>query len=211
MLKKLRVAIPIPIHLGLGNRISTPLSGNRFPELHQPTFLDEKEIGYYNAPFYDFDHQSFDLLYGFYNGEITLGEAWSRLDTLLNHRIAIIRELECEFAHMKPGFFFYMHVMDALQHLALESSQLYNSYARLNNLIGDLSTKLDQDECKLLIVSDHGWDWENLNHSDQGFYSSSFKMKKPQGIDSFRQLIMKEVTIKVKDENQDTSSRDWRS
>jgi hypothetical protein len=53
---------------------------------------------------------------------------------------------------------------------------------------------LQNKKLKILIISDHGFDFKRGTHSLEGFYSANYKLSfKPKGAQDFRELVMKSL------------------
>lgn len=181
----------IPISLGLGKKTRVKLmrfkKPSDFPKLEGETFLDIIDSATINAPFYDFENVCWEVSNEFGKGKISLEE----LIEAIQKRYQDIRD---KILVEAPGLdkeivFAYMLFPDYLQHLFYNNSQEIQSlYMDLDRFVKELKKKIDGD---LLIVSDHGFDFETETHSLKGFYSMNRKINfEPRKITDFYNLLL---------------------
>lgn len=185
----------INVSMGLWKRIGK-IAPSRFPKLTQDTFLDYINSKLINAPYYNYDNKGLDIVYKFGKRRISLKQTINQLDNLYEHRKKqILYEVE-NFDNFDVCFA-YMHFPDLLQHLLFLSPHILKEhYVNLDNFTRLLQLKLDQTTL-LIIVSDHGLNLENGNHSKNGFYSSNFILtKKITRITDFASLTQELKSIK---------------
>jgi len=181
----------LPLSLGLAKKISKPskqISPSRFPKLNCKTFLDFPEVREVNAPFYSFDNKTFDLSFKYSQGDISIDEYVAELEKiLLNKQRLVLRELERD--RKSKVIFFYIHALDLLQHITFVKGQefLRKYYEGLDLFL----SKINQIEKGIIIVvSDHGFNFETGSHSMNGFYSSNEIIRpKPSDITDFYKIV----------------------
>jgi len=168
-------------------------SSKRFGNLKQKTFLDIMNSKEINVPFYNFDNKTFDVLYLFGNGKLSLAQSIKEIKSIYEKRKRqIVNELEN--INNSDIVFAYMHTTDVLQHFLF--NQIYEiekHYINLDNYLSVLKRKLEYSygDVIFIIVSDHGFDFEIGNHSRRGFYSSNVNLiPKPEKITDFYGIIL---------------------
>jgi len=99
--------------------------------------------------------------------------------------------------------FVYLSMPDIAEHLFYKGIKdriyLYSIHKKLEKLISPLLNMANENNYVSLIVSDHGFDFENYYHSDYGFYSLSKNIMwfKPRGITDFRNLIIRLINTSI--------------
>ena len=86
-----------------------------------------------------------------------------------------------------------MHTTDLLQHLSLSKDDIEKHYIDLDNYVSSLMVELENSfECfTLILVSDHGFDFDKGTHSMNGFYSTSTHLNPiPEKITDFYGIIL---------------------
>jgi hypothetical protein len=169
---------------GIGRKISPMEVARTFLPINHNTLLDQKEVEYLNAPGYNFDNSSFKLCYKWASNQIEMEELRQSLRELLDTRLkTVIREIRNRNCKV---FFAYIHALDSLQHISMKPSQVREDYLMINEVTGIISGNVKE----LIILSDHGYNFEKRLHSMQGFISSNTG-ETPDNIIELRQFIEK--------------------
>jgi len=178
----------VPLSLGLSKRIHKPIEHSRFPELNFKTFIDFPGVREVNAPYYSFDYKSFEISFKYRQGILSINDCIAGLEKiLLNKQKLIIKEMEED--DKSKVIFFFIHALDVLQHFIFVKGPkfLRRYYAELDNFLYEVN-KIGDD--RIIVVSDHGFDFETGTHSMTGFYSCNEVIKpKPKDITDFYGIV----------------------
>lgn len=143
-----------------------------YPKLEHPSFLDKKNVEYYNAPYYDFNI-------------LKSNQDWQRMtENKMSSKDLIDKswwEFQIHFLEAqrrfkrtdKPIFFCYFYFLDMIQHLVdSDHDSVKNAYENVDCFV-KLMKRIKPNHL-FLVLSDHGF--ENMDHSSHGFYSISKKL-----------------------------------
>ena len=158
----------------------------KFPDLETNSFLDVRDSKIINVPFYNYDGKAFEILRYLGAERISLERAVELIDNIYRWRKERILEATTEVA--EDLVFAFMHFPDVPQHLLFtRPSKIKEYYFDLDRFVYEVKNRV---EGFLLIVSDHGFNFESGEHSGHGFYSSNIALNpKPIGITDFFSIL----------------------
>lgn len=164
------------------------------PELEDKTFLDEIESKKVNVPYYDFSKEkSGETWLKFIKGELTSKEFKNELEKEFgNVKDEIIDSIKSTSNQLLMG---YTSFLDSIQHhFYMDMDYLEEKYRETDRFVGKIKDLIG-DEVLIIIVSDHGADFEG-GHSNHGFYSSNqaLDLNEPE-ITDFYELVMERFNL----------------
>ena len=174
----------------LGQRIGRK-APRKFPDLKIPTFLDFKGTAEINAPYFSYDHRVIAQIQKLINTDKDI--ILNQLREILNSRI---RNIEEKIQQLLPNYkvvFAYMHYPDCIQHLEWHNykEEIIPLYNRLNNFTKKISEDIMHNN-RLVILSDHGFDFNVGTHSKWGSFSTNKPiLPQPESIVDFFHLVKK--------------------
>jgi len=176
------------------------ISPARFGDLNRESFLDIIKSYEINAPYYSFDNKTFVVMHHFGNDKLSLVQSIKEIKLIYeNRKRQIISEIK-NIGNIDTVFAF-MHTTDSLQHLShLNISEIKKHYIDLDNYVSILKRKLEDTFKNIIfiIVSDHGFDFTIVDHSNYAFYSSNTPLiPRPKKITDFYRIILDIVDKKA--------------
>lgn len=174
----------VPVQLGLTKRIVH--EPKRFPPLPYKTFADRIDIDLMNVPFYNFDHWIFNTGFELTKDRISLSEFLLKLVMYFNQLTAkVTRAVDS----MGPHLFAYLPFPDIVHHFCYHDRRIIaEHYRELEEFIAHIEKRTDGP---ILIVSDHGFDFQTKRHSLKGGFSLNRPLyPAPKRITEFYSLIL---------------------
>ena len=188
-LAKLKKLFPF-ISFGLGRKVCGQITG--FPKIDRKTWIDLPNVKEINAPFYSYSNEVFSASRRFSShkdldvyrkdvGEIFVKDSKKILDEL---------SVEVEKGS-SDVVFAYTHFPDLFNHVWFteELSKLEKLYKKIDAFTGSILRLLQDTDTHVIIVSDHGFDFEKGHHSNLGFISSNKFMNFPKNIVGLGKMI----------------------
>jgi predicted AlkP superfamily phosphohydrolase/phosphomutase len=161
-------------------------------KLPNPTFLDTINSKAINAPYVNHDNSCFILSHKFSIGELSLEETLELLKSDYHeHKQLILKEVE-SLTDVDVVFAFINHI-DHFQHKAMYRQEIVEEiYSDIDNYVGVLKEKLTikYPNSYIIIVSDHGFDFNTGKHSKHAFYSTNIPLDPaPKKITDFYKIV----------------------
>lgn len=175
------------ISLGIGKKVTGMITG--FPELDKKSWVDLPNVAEINSPYYSYTNEFFELCRKL--------DRDKDLDAFQNEVLAIyekdtqkiINEVSSEMESPRFDIIFaYIHFPDLFNHFWLQDLDvLYSLYRKVDDFVGKVLSIVEG--VHVIIISDHGWDFNEEKHSDFGFISSSEFMNFPKDIIGLGKLM----------------------
>lgn len=180
ILNLLKRALPF-VSLGLGMKVTKAVT--EFPKLDRKTWVDKPNVEEINVPYYSYDNRDF-LLGQEFSETKDLELYRKKMEALYYEEIENILERTRKIVkkEISPDIVFaYSHFPDSFHHI------WYSDKGRIKEYYFEISDFVDRikriiGETHILIISDHGFDFEKNAHSKFGFISSNKEMVLPESI-----------------------------
>jgi hypothetical protein len=178
--------IPYKFGTGIADTVRKRVK-KQFPPLTQQTFVDLEGVLEINMPYYSHDHSGIDAL-GKLHKE-SPSAVMTRLLTQFEYDQYGIYNRAKDKIQQCQVLLAYLSYPDLVQHLGYSLPQIiFNHYKDLDAYVGHI--KQNFPEMRLIIISDHGFDFAAGTHSSHGFFSSSSPIvPQPRKITDFYQLV----------------------
>ncbi len=160
--------------------------------LEEPPFTRFFKTSYmFNVPFINYDFAASLLMHLWSRGSFTLMHLRRMLRMVYSYRKEMLVRLLRENNGL-PLFVAYFHFPDVYTHIAKRRSQLQKHYEDLNSFVATLKEELTDDDT-FIILSDHGFDWNDHMHGQLGFYSCNRELvPNPHKITYFYEWLKRE-------------------
>lgn len=180
LLQSLKRIFPF-ISFGIGKRVTGRIEG--FKKLDRKTWVDNPNVEEINVPGYSYKNETFQFLEDF-RANKDLESYRRRLYWLFLKKTAEVvfkTKVLLKEGEKIDIVFAYLHYPDVFNHVWFtEKDTLKRYYFEINEFVGYLKSILK--DTHLLIISDHGFDFNKNKHNDFGFISSNKKMIFPKSI-----------------------------
>ncbi len=176
----------IHLSLGLGKALNIEVHKG-FPELEEKTFFDFADVFGFNVPYHNHDSTIFMFNYLLYRKKMKFEEYKREIYNLFEERkLQVISNV----SNFNKTTFVYLEFPDIIQHIEFMNREVLNQhYFQLDGFVKHLKSLFDFDN--FVIVSDHGFDFDNASHSKEGFYSLHKELSfKPKSITDFYNVIV---------------------